>query len=197
MTLELPAELALAERVADAAAELGIEIALIGAVALAAHHHVRATNDVDLAVAVDPYAELRALEQSLRDRGLHTELRTPDADDPLGGVLEIWEHVDQAGDPLDPVEVVNFLNPHKPRSNPAAEAIRGAVPLAPGSSLRCVRLADLIALKLDAGGLQDLADAAEVIAKNPDASLAEIRATSMRYGLTLIDDVIAHAQSRR
>jgi hypothetical protein len=44
----LPA-LSLAERIATLASELGIQTALIGASALAAHNYIRATIDVDLA----------------------------------------------------------------------------------------------------------------------------------------------------
>jgi hypothetical protein len=196
MVDEPPISLALAERVAEAAGTLGIELALIGAVALAVHHHVRATLDVDLATAVDPYVQLRALEQALRAQGLHTELRTPDDQDPLGGVLEVWEHVDDDGEPLSPVEVVNFSNPHRPRANPGHQAIRGALPLEPGSVLRCVRLPDLIALKLYSGGLQDLADVVELLARNPGADIAEIRATCQPYGLDLIDELIAQGRGR-
>jgi hypothetical protein len=47
----------LAERVDAAARELGIDTAVIGATALAVHRFVRATGDIDLATAVDPYRD--------------------------------------------------------------------------------------------------------------------------------------------
>src|SRR3954451_15969608 len=119
----------LAERVAEAARKLGLETALIGASALAAHNYVRGTSDVDLGAAVDPRTALRALEQALRELGLHAELRMPDDQDVLGGVLGVWKHEDADGRPLDLVEVVNFCNPYRPMPNPAKAAIENAVPL--------------------------------------------------------------------
>lgn len=44
-----------------------------------------------------------------------------------------------------------------------------------GSSLRYVRLPDLVALKLHAGATRDRADIVELLASNPDADLREIR----------------------
>ncbi|MCA9548436.1 MAG: hypothetical protein KC933_00280 [Myxococcales bacterium] len=79
--------LELAERVAETAKGLGIETAVIGALALAAHGYVRGTVDVDLASSVDPGSVLRALQDKLREGGLKTRLLLPDAEDPLGGML--------------------------------------------------------------------------------------------------------------
>lgn len=178
---ERPAPFDLAERVAAAAAALDIQTAVIGAGALALHRLVRATQDVDLASFVDPRAKLRPLEDELRAQGLLTELRMPDGDDPLGGVLRVWSTVDDEDVPVDLVEIVNFDNPHRPRRTPAARAIREAISLMPGSALRYVQLADLVALKLDAGGRVDLADIVEVLARNPEADLDAIRARATPF----------------
>ena len=88
--------LRLAERVAEEANKLGIETAIIGAAALAVHGYERATLDLDLASAVDPTTELRELEKALLAMKLHTRLNLPDADDALGGVLNVWETEDEA-----------------------------------------------------------------------------------------------------
>jgi hypothetical protein len=109
--LDPVATLALAERVAANAREVGFETALIGAAALAVHRFARGTEDIDLAVAVNPQTQLVALERRLLASGLRTRLRLPDDDDPLGGVLTVWATQDSAGEPEDLVEVVNFLNP--------------------------------------------------------------------------------------
>lgn len=114
--------LRLAEHVAETARGLGIETALIGAYALAAHDYVRATADLDLATVVQ-LDELRALRGELEVAGLHTALTSPDEQDDLGGTLTIWEQADEDGAPIEPVEIVNFLNVLRPRVNPAAEAI--------------------------------------------------------------------------
>lgn len=176
-----PAPFEVAERVAEAARELGIETALIGASALAAHNYVRATDDVDLATTVDPRTELRSLQRALQDLGLHAELHMPDDEDVLGGLLGVWEHQDEEGRPLDLVEVVNFFNPYRPKPNPAAAAIENAVPLDERTKLKYVRLPDLVALKLYAGGRQDLADIGELLVKNPEADLDEIRSIAKPY----------------
>ena len=68
----------------------GVNSALIGAMALAAHRYVRATTDVDLAVVTD-LATLRELTRGLRETLVDAEVTflEPDSDDPLGGVITI------------------------------------------------------------------------------------------------------------
>lgn len=189
--------LSLAERVAGVARDLGIQTALIGASALAAHNYVRSTMDVGLATIVDPDTELRRLEQALRDLGLHTQLNMPDDEDVLGGLLRIWENEDEDGEPLELVEVVNFSNPYRPSLNPAADAIRNAVPLDEGSNLRYVRVPDLVALKLYASGRTDLADIVELLVRNPDADLDEIRGVALPYDRdNSLEGLIAEARQR-
>lgn len=65
-----------------------IPTVVIGATALAAYHYVRQTADIDLGVNADLPA-MRALIQSLREAGFQAELREPDDDDPLGGVIDV------------------------------------------------------------------------------------------------------------
>ena len=175
--------LPLAERVVAAATELQISTALIGAAALAFHGYVRATNDLDLGVSVSSLDKLQLLDQRLAALGLHTRLQLPDDQDVLGGVLRVWEHEDDEGEPLDLVEIVNFYNPLRPRRGPGTSAIQRATPITPGSPIRCVGLADLIALKLAAGSLSDKADVVRLVELHPDADAAEIRATCAQYGL--------------
>lgn len=164
--------LALAERVAVAATELGIETALIGAMALADHKFMRGSQDVDLASYVDPFTQLRALERALQAQGLETKLTTPDD---LGGKLEVWEHEDEDEEPIHPCDVVNFANPFRRRKTPAVTALTTAIPVGAGSVLRSVRLPDLIAFKLDTGATKDRGDVVELLIHTPDADLAEIR----------------------
>jgi len=175
--LDPATSLALAEQVAETAKRLGCASALIGAAALAVHRFTRGTEDIDLAIMVDPYRGLVALDQALASSGLQTSLRLPDDDDPLGGVLSIWGSVDEEGRPADVVEVVNFHNPGRVNRTPASAAIARAQPL-PQSPLRCVLIEDLIALKLYAGGLMDHADIVQLLAHNPDADLRQIRSVA-------------------
>ena len=184
----------LAEIVATQARSLGVETALIGAYALAAHHYVRATEDLDLAAFVQ-LPQLEALKQLLETEGLRARLNYPDEQDPIGGVLSVWTREDEDGVPIEPVEIVNFRNPHLPRVSPAIVAIRDAIPLNEKPALRYVRLHDLIAMKLDAGGPGDIADVRQLLSKNPDADREEIRSTCKRYGFDVIDELIAEAAS--
>jgi hypothetical protein len=194
--LEAESSLNLAERVTNAAEQLGIKTALIGALALAAHNLVRGTDDVDLACSIDPYGPLKELDELLRTQGLHTKLRFPDDQDSIGGVLVIWERADEDDEPIEPVEVVNFFNPHRPRKTPATAAIARSLPLR--NSLRFVTLPDLVALKLYAGGPRDHADIIELLQQNPDADVDEIRTVAKPFDHdSVLDTLISQAHQKR
>lgn len=185
----------LAERVATIARGLRIETALIGAYALAAHGYVRATRDIDLASSTE-LEDLRRLRTQVEAEGLNAVLRTPDDQDPLGGVLVVWLYEDADGDPLDPVEVVNFYNPYRPRRTPANDAIKNAFSLEQKPGLRCSQLVDLIALKLYSDSPHDHRDVVHVLVANPDADLDAIRETCKRYGFDRIDELIREAAAQ-
>jgi hypothetical protein len=143
---------------------------MIGAAAAALHNYIRATQDVDLCSNVHPELKLRALERKLRDLGLHTTLRLPDEVDELGGVLDVRENADDDAY----VQVVNFYNPLFPRRTPAPTALKAAIPMRE-ANLKYATLASLIALKLDANGPGDQRDVLELLARNPEADISEIR----------------------
>ena len=184
--------LELAERVAENARGLGIETALIGASALAVHGYVRGTLDIDLASIVDPYVDLGRLEEALRAVGFRVKRNLPE--DPLGGLVRVWTEEDEDEEPLNPVEIVNFLNPHRPLRTPAREAIDSAVQVANSRALRCVQLPHLIALKLYAAHARDHGDVVEVLVRNPQADRENIRALCKHYGLDMIDELLAKAE---
>jgi hypothetical protein len=185
---------ALAERVATVARSLRIETTLIGAYAMAIHNYVRATLDIDLASAVE-LPKLQLLKDTVIGDGLQAHLFLPDGDDSLGGKLVVWNQVDEEGEPLEPVEVVNFLNPFRPRRTPAPAAIRSSIPLEGMPALRYPSLAHLIALKMDAGAPRDHADVIDLLRENPDADVEKIRATCRDYGFDAIDALIANART--
>ncbi len=149
---------------------------------MSVHRFIRSTEDADLATAVE-LPELRRVVEALHADGLKATLRTPDEDDELGGVITVWIREDEDGDPIEPVEIINFVNPWRRRRNPATEGIRTSTVIADRATLRCVGLAILIALKLDAGAPKDLVDVSELLQRNRDANLDEIRAVAERYGL--------------
>ena len=168
-----------AEKVAATLSSLGIESAVIGAMALASHKYIRQTVDFDLATCSDPFVQLAAAKKALGSQGFDVDLRLPDADDPLGGVIEVT----RPG--IRTIEVVNFLNPlSRGAELLAEEAIRTASPAGPGTgSLRVVGLAHLIALKLYAGGPKSRSDIVELLERNAPLDIPSIRDTCARHGL--------------
>ena len=172
-TLEVAAGVA---RILD---ELGAPSALIGAAALAVHGYPRATEDIDLAVATDPFSTLAAARRRIvAELGVAASLVNPDADDPLGGVLTV------TGEGFDPVQVVNFLNPLGSSSNPGRDAIDGAAAgLIGGTPLRVVTIPYLVALKLYAGGYKATLDVLELLARNPAISRDGIGILCAHFGL--------------
>ncbi len=169
--------LALAIEVSEAAQLCGIECALIGGAALAVHHYARATEDLDLGAIAVPYAKLRELKRSLEDAGCKVTLFDPDDDDPLGGVLTV-----NRGE-VGPVQVINFENPWVSRIHPGKRAVANACSLEPGLNLRVVKLEDLIALKLYAGGRKSENDILELLAANANVREESLRASAYAAGL--------------
>lgn len=169
--------LGLAEKVAGVLARSGVESALIGAVALAVHRYPRSTEDIDLAVGIEP-RQLEKLAQELGREGFSTEVSLPDNVDPLGGVLRV-----RTAD-TERVEVVNFCNP--PAGGfPAliAAALRDARPLREGISLRVVTLPHLILFKLYAGGVKSKNDVLELLSRNPEINVNELREVCRQFRL--------------
>ena len=85
-------------------------------------------------------------------------------------------------------EVVSFAN-RFPAAVDDAVRLSNAVVRA-GSPLRLVPLPQLIALKLYAGGHKSKADIVELLARNPECDMDDIRRTCARYHLTGIEELI-------
>ncbi|MFQ5653215.1 MAG: hypothetical protein ACE5GW_00615 [Planctomycetota bacterium] len=138
----------------------GIDHALIGAIAMSVHGVARATCDVDLLI-VDPRGLEEATWGDLRAAGAELEIRRGDADDPLAGVVRI----DPEGE--RPVDVIAgkaaWQREILERSSHAATIDDVAIP--------AVGAADLILLKLYAGGTQDRWDIEELLATGEQGSL--------------------------
>ena len=77
---------------------------MIGALALAVHGYPRDTRALDLAVAGDSKV-MHDVARGLRALGHAVEVRDPDPDEPLGGVMDV------SSEGVDLVQVVNFSNP--------------------------------------------------------------------------------------
>jgi hypothetical protein len=156
----------------------GFDVVVIGAMALAVHRYPRETEDLDLAVAVPP-AALGELAADLRSRGWRVDLREPDSNDPLGGVIDV--QVPGA----DLVQVVNFDNsPAGGFPRLVREACLSALPLAPESSLKVADLFALIAFKLYAGGPKSQLDILELLERNQPVDMAGLRNKCQGLGLS-------------
>jgi hypothetical protein len=169
-----------AERVTELLIANGAPAMVIGAVALAAHRYVRHTEDIDLGVDAD-LPRMRLITSALRNEGFDVEFHEPDADDPLGGVIDV-------SGPFGLVQVVSFAGrfPAVIRDALAGEDAR----IRPGSPLRITPIPQLVALKLYAGGSRSRADIVELLRRNPEADLETIRETCRRYLLRGLDAVL-------
>ncbi len=170
-----------AEQVAGILERHRVGAVVIGAVALAAYHYVRQTHDVDIGVNAD-VPTLRNILISLQHAGFSAELREPDLDDPLGGVIDI------TGD-FGLLQVISFAGRFPAVIEDAIHA--ATLVVRPGSPLKLIPLPHLVALKLYAGGLRSKADILELLRHNPDTNLDEIRAVCDRYRLRGLNAVLA------
>lgn len=125
--------------------DASIPSALIGGVALAVHGIGRATQDADL-LAVDPDTLRDGFWEDLRREGVTVAVSRGDVEDPLRGVVRIRE----SG------EIVDVVVGKSPWHSDVLRR-RSTLPLL-GEPLPLVDAADLVLLKLDAGGPQDLLD---------------------------------------
>lgn len=172
-----------AEKVGVILASEGVDTVVIGAIALAAHGYVRFTEDLDLGVNTD----LRTLHRAalaLQAAGFDVEIREPDGEDPLGGVVDVRG-------PFGLVQIVNY-------GGRFPDVIDGGIAAAdtvvrPGSRLRIVPLPHLVALKLHAGGAKSRADIVELLSRNPEADTAAIRALCQAWRLEGLDPLIDEA----
>ena len=164
-----------AEKIAAILAAAGIDSALIGAVALAVHGYARSTEDLDLATGVDP-TRLDEIANILRREGFIVEVSVPDANDPLGGVLQV------SAEGVASIEIVNFCNPPSGGFPALVEAaLREAIPFREGAALRVVTLAHLVVFKLYSGGRKSRDDVLELLSRNPDIDLNELRELCKRF----------------
>lgn len=115
----------------------------------------RATLDLDL-FALDPLVLQTRTWSALRDRDVSVELRFGDDDDPLAGVVRI----DEGG--AEPVDVVVGRSPAW--QQPILDRARATTIDLRGVKVPLVDEADLVLLKLYAGGPRDRRDIEDLLA---------------------------------
>ena len=160
-----------------------VDAVVIGAVALAAYHYVRQTDDIDLGVNAD-LKTMRALTEALRHEGFTAELREPDGADPRGGVIDV-------SGTFGLLQIISFAERFPAVIDDALSAAKLVV--REGSPLRLVPIPQLIALKLYAGGYKSKADIVELLARNPDVDLNVVRTVCKRYRLRGLEKLIEEA----
>ncbi len=144
--------MSLLARVSESLRAAGIPHALIGASALTIHGVNRSTLDVDLFV-VDPTCLDRRTWDLLATEGISVEVRKGDPDDPLAGVVRFEIPAEL---PVD-VVVGKYVWQRKTIERAGTAIFAGVeIPVLGG--------ADLILLKLYAGGPQDAWDIQQILA---------------------------------
>lgn len=143
--------------------DLRAPYALVGGHALAARGYPRFTIDIDLLTSAAAALDSSAWT-GLQGDGASVEVRRGDADDPLAGVVHIL-----LADGTD-VDVVVA------RWRWEADVIARAEPMDLGSGVRIPvpQAADLILLKLAAGGTLDLMDAAVLLSLDRERLIREV-----------------------
>jgi hypothetical protein len=173
-----------AGRIGSILADEGISVIIIGAIALAAHGYIRATKDVDLGVNIR-IKDLARIHQRLITLGYHAELHTPDLDDPLGGVIDV-------SGTFGMVQIVNYGDRFPAVIEDSCR--QEAQPCQTITTLSIAPLAQLVALKLYAGGWKSLTDIVELLRRNPEANLMEIGEICRKYRLSGWNRVLEELQ---
>lgn len=141
--------MSLLEEISSTLEAAGIRHALIGAIALSAYGVNRASVDLDL-FAADASCLRPDLWADLQSRGVAVQVRKGDLTDPLAGVVRFQTPGET------PIDVVVGKFVWQARILERAEPIGGML---------LVRAADLVLLKLYAGGLQDAWDVQQLLAQ--------------------------------
>jgi predicted nucleotidyltransferase len=148
-----------------------VEYAVIGAMAASVHGVLRASRDADALLSISASA-LSGLERSFKRAGFNTELRRGDMEDPINAVLALSDGFANRVDLL--VGIRGF--------DPSAFSRTIEVEF-DGEPLRFVGLEDFVAMKIFAGGPQDISDARNVLEAASEPAKAELlRHLAGRYG---------------
>jgi len=168
------------ETVASLLLRHGVASVVIGAVAMAAHRHIRYTEGIDLGVNAD-LPTLRRLAGALEAEGFSVELREPDLQDPHGGVIDV-------SGPFGMVQIISFADRFPAVIQDAIKSA-GLAPRA-DSVLRLAPIPHLIALKLYAGGIKSKSDIVELLLRNPQVDLNELRTLCARYRVAGLEEIL-------
>lgn len=157
-----------------------IDYAVIGAMAAAVHGVIRASQDADIVVSL-AVRDVRQVQRAFLEAGFSVQLRRGDSDDPIQAVLELEDGFENRVDVL-----VGIKGLGKGTFDRAVEVTFS------GESLRVVSREDFIAMKLYAGGPQDLSDAKQVLAISAGLlDLSSLRMITTKYGRVAVANLDA------
>jgi predicted nucleotidyltransferase len=158
----------------DAVAVLEIEkidYAVIGAMAASVHGVVRASLDADAVISLT-VQQAPALEKKFRAAGFLTTLNRGDLEDPIPAVLSVADSLQNRVDLLVGLRGLES----------AAFARAVEVPFQ-GAPLRFIGREDFVAMKVFAGGPQDIVDAkAAISAARTSLDTALLRRLAKQFG---------------
>lgn len=150
-----------------------IPYAIIGAFAASFHGVVRASMDADAVISLQPgQTDIKVLLDELRKAGLKSSYRKGDLKDPVGAVVNVEDRFRNRVDLLMNIRGVT-------------EAIFSRTVEAEfmKARIRLVGIEDFIAMKIFAGGPQDLSDAAGVLKVSFDRiHLTLLKELAQRHG---------------
>jgi len=142
----------------DALQSRGVAHAVIGATALAVHGVTRATADIDV-LALDPCCLDAGVWSAVVAAGATVDIRHGDADDPFAGVIRVTSADETAVDVI--VGRAHWQT---------AILQRALVATVAGTSVAVAHAADIVLLKLYAGGPQDAWDIEQLVHAVPDVA---------------------------
>jgi hypothetical protein len=155
-----------------------VDYAVIGAMAASIHGVVRASVDADAVLSLLT-KKPSDLERTFRASGFQTELRHGDFGDPIPALLQLTDNFENRVDLLIGLRGLE------------AEAFSRAVDIPfQGAALRVIGREDFIAMKVFAGGPQDLTDARNAILVAGDAlDTVLLQRLAKRYGRDAADNL--------
>jgi len=159
--------------IVDILNDLQIPYALAGALAVSFYGTPRSTNDASVIAWLEQSGKTkRDLEDSLAAANYWVLARPGDLDDPISDVVAV---ADDHGNRMDLLLGV--------RGMPSEATRRARTASILGAPLRIVGAEDLVAMKLFAGGVQDLEDVRGVLAvSGQDLDLSLLADISAQYG---------------
>lgn len=124
---------------------------------------------------------MKGIVETLRSDGFDAVLHEPDAQDPLGGVIDV-------SGPFGLIQIISFEDRFP---EVIQDALEGEdVRIFPESRLRVAPIPQLVALKLYAGGWKSKADIIVLLRSNPEVDRELLLQTCRRYRLGSLDVIL-------